>query len=292
VEYADFFDLRRLGALVVKGISLEPRPGNPPPRLVETPAGMINAIGLENVGLRVFIEEKLPLLRPLGVPVIVNIFGNTVEAYGELAGALDDVPGVAALEINISCPNVKAGGMVFGTDPLMAAGVVTAVRRATRLPLITKLSPNVTRIGAIAAAAVDAGTDVVSCINTVAAMAVDIYSRRPKLANVTGGLSGPAIKPIALRCVYEVTRAVSCPVIGIGGIMGAADALEFLLVGARAVQVGTANFVNPRTAVEVLDGMERFAVQQNLQRLSDFVGTLDETCLFPFAEETCDLPPS
>lgn len=286
-EYADFVDLRRLGAVVVKGISLRPRPGNPPPRLVETPAGLINAIGLENVGVDTFLDHKLPYLRDLPVPVVVNIFGNLVEEYAELAARLDGVPGISALEINISCPNVKKGGMVFGTDPHMASSVVEAVRHSTSLPLITKLTPNVTRMADIARAAVDSGSDMLSCINTVAAMAVDIFSRRPRLANIIGGLSGPAVKPIALRCTYEVLQAVNCPVIGIGGISNAVDALEFLLLGARAVQVGTANFVRPSVTSEIIDGMERFLRVENLDRIEAYIGSLDTRCLFPFAEEAC-----
>ena len=286
-EYSDFVDPRRLGAVVVKGISLQPRAGNPPPRLVETPAGMINAIGLENVGVDAFLAEKLPWLRAQDVPVVVNIFGNTLEEYQEVAARLDGAPGVTALEINISCPNVKQGGMVFGTDPAMAASVVAAVRQATIVPLISKLTPNVTRIGDVARAVVDAGSDLISCINTVAAMAVDVFSRRPKLANIIGGLSGPAIKPVALRCVYEVTQAVACPVIGVGGIMNATDALDFLLVGARAVQVGTANFVNPRATLEILEGIDLFLMHQGIDRLEAFIGTLETTCVFPFAEEAC-----
>lgn len=286
-EYANFADLNRLGAIIVKGISFLPRAGNPPPRIVETAAGMINAIGLENVGVENFIEFKLPYLRDLGVPVIVNIFGNTVEEYAELAGRLDGVAAIAALEINVSCPNVKKGGMIFGTDPAVTSKVVEAVRRATTLPLITKLTPNVTAIAEIARAAEGAGSDILSCINTVAAMAVDIFSRRPRLANVFGGLSGPAVKPIALRCVYEVTRAVKCPVIGIGGITNATDALEFLLLGARAVQVGTANFINPKVTTEIIEGIERFLKVEHLPDISSYIGTLDMGCLFPFAEETC-----
>jgi dihydroorotate dehydrogenase (NAD+) catalytic subunit len=286
-EYEDFIDLSRLGAVVVKGISLLPRAGNPPPRLVETPAGLINAIGLENVGVETFIGEKLPYLRTKDTLVIVNIFGNTLEEYGALAARLDAVPGIAALEINISCPNVKHGGMVFGTDPRMAGAVVETVRRATRLPLITKLTPNVTRIGDIARAAVDAGSDMLSCINTVAAMAVDIFSRRPKLANLVGGLSGPAVKPIALRCTYEVLQAVNCPVIGIGGITNATDALEFLLLGARAVQVGTANFVDPAVTLQIVEGIERFMTVERFENLDAFVGSLDLSCVFPFAENAC-----
>lgn len=288
-EYSDFVDLRELGAIVVKGLSLQPRPGNPPPRLAETPAGLINAIGLENVGVESFIRDKLPYLAELQVPVIANIFGNTVDEYAELASRLNDVPGLAAIEINISCPNVKQGGMVFGTDPSMAAGVVHAVRRAASMPIITKLTPNVTRIAQIARAVVDAGSDMLSCINTVAAMAVDIFSRRPKLANIFGGLSGPAIKPIALRCTYEVVQAVHCPVIGIGGIMNATDALEFLLIGARAVQIGTANFVRPSVMREVIDGMRRFLEIEGTRSVQEFIGTLDTRCLFPFAEEACPI---
>lgn len=288
-EYGDFIDLDHIGAIVVKGISLDPRAGNPPPRIVETAAGMLNAIGLENVGLEAFLQQKLPPLRQRQVPVVVNIFGNTLEEYAQLAARLDGVPGIAALEINISCPNVKQGGMVFGTDAAMAAQVVGAVRRSTKLPLITKLTPNVTRIADIARAAVDAGSDMLSCINTVAAMAVDIFSRRPRLANIMGGLSGPAIKPVALRCTYEVLREVSVPVIGIGGISTAVDALEFLLLGAGAVQVGTANFINPAVTVEIIQGIQRFLAMENLDRLEDYIGTLDTRCLFPFAEISCRL---
>ncbi len=287
-EYSDFMDISRLGAVVVKGISLHPRAGNPSPRLVETPAGLINAIGLENVGLDAFLERKLPYLRERQVPVIVNIFGNILEEYAEMAARLSEAPGIAALEINISCPNVKQGGMVFGTDPTMAASVVQAVRRATSLPLITKLTPNVTRIGDIAKAAVDAGSDILSCINTVAAMAVDIFSRRPRLANVIGGLSGPAVKPIALRCTHEVLQAVNCPVIGIGGIGNATDALEFLLVGASAIQVGTANFINPSVGLEIIEGIERFLRVQRLQSIEEYIGSLDKSCVFPFAEKACE----
>lgn len=288
-EYADFVDPRELGAVVVKGLSLLPRPGNPPPRLVETPSGMINAIGLENIGLEAFLEQKLPYLSGKGVPVITNIFGNALEEFEELASRLDGVPGIAAVEINISCPNVKQGGMVFGTDPAMAARVVRTVRRSTSLPVITKLTPNVTQIGLIARAVEDAGTDIISCINTVAAMAVDVFSRRPKLANIVGGLSGPAVKPIALRCVYEVLKAVKCPVIGLGGITCATDALEFLLLGARAVQVGTANFANPRVTTEIIQGVERFLRVERMGSIEDFIGTLDTECAFPFAEKACEI---
>jgi dihydroorotate dehydrogenase (NAD+) catalytic subunit len=273
-EYADFAPPERLGALVVKGISLKPRAGNPPPRIWETSGGMLNSIGLQNVGLQVFLEEKLPWLRTLDVPVVVNIFGNTVDEYGELAAALDGQEGVAALEINISCPNVKAGGMLFGCEPTMIDQVVGAVRRRTRLPIITKLTPNVTDITVTARAAVDAGSDILSLINTVAAMAVDITSRRPRLSTVIGGLSGPAIKPIALRQVWQVVGSVKVPVIGLGGISSAEDALEFLIVGAKAVQVGTANFVNPRVTLEIIAGLESYLRDQGLVDINQVIGTL------------------
>jgi dihydroorotate dehydrogenase (NAD+) catalytic subunit len=273
-EYADFVRPERLGALVVKGISLKPRAGNPPPRIWETSGGMLNSIGLQNVGLQVFLEEKLPWLRTLDVPVVVNIFGNTVDEYGELAAALDGQEGVAALEINISCPNVKAGGMLFGCEPTMIDQVVGAVRRRTRLPIITKLTPNVTDITVTARAAEDAGSDILSLINTVAGMAVDITSRRPRLSTVLGGLSGPAIKPIALRQVWQVVGSVKVPVIGLGGISSAEDALEFLIVGAKAVQVGTANFVNPRVTLEIIAGLESYLRDQGLVDINQVIGTL------------------
>ncbi len=247
-------------------------------------------MGLENVGVTAFVRDKLPWLSARRIPVIVNIFGNILEEYAEVASRLDGTPGIAALEINISCPNVKEGGMAFGADPDMASRVVRAVRRATSLPLITKLTPNVTRIADIARAAEDAGTDMLSCINTVAAMAVDVISRRPKLANVFGGLSGPAIKPVALRCTYEVLRAVKCPVIGVGGVTNALDALEFLLIGAKAVQVGTANFVRPTATTDIIEGIERFLRVEGLPSIETYIGTLDTDCIFPFAEEVCGGP--
>jgi dihydroorotate dehydrogenase (NAD+) catalytic subunit len=276
-EYGDLVPLESLGGLVVKGISLEPRSGNPPPRIWETCGGMLNSIGLQNVGLRAFVEEKLPLLRPLQVPVIVNLFGNTVEEYGKLAAALDGHEGIDALEINISCPNVKAGGMAFGSDPKMVFQVVSAVRSETKLPVITKLTPNVTDITVPAKAAVDAGTDILSLINTVAGMAVDAKTRRPRLANVVGGLSGPAIKPIALRMVWQVVQASKVPVIGLGGIISVEDALEFLIVGAKAVQVGTANFVNPKVTLEIISGLEDYLRSQGLRDINEIIGTLEVT---------------
>ncbi|MGD8371586.1 MAG: dihydroorotate dehydrogenase [Syntrophobacterales bacterium] len=273
-EYAELVPPESLGAIVVKGISLEPRLGNPPPRIWETCGGMLNSIGLQNVGLRVFLEEKLPWLRQLSVPVIVNLFGNTVEEYGQLAEGLDAQEGITALEINISCPNVKAGGMVFGTDPKMVFQVVSAVRSETNLPVITKLTPNVTDITVTAKAAEDAGTDILSLINTVAGMAVDIQNRCPRLGNVVGGLSGPAIKPIALRQVWQVIQVTELPVIGLGGIVSVEDALEFLIVGAKAVQVGTANFVNPLATLEIIAGLENYLRQEGLTDINEVIGAL------------------
>jgi dihydroorotate dehydrogenase (NAD+) catalytic subunit len=238
---------------------------------------MLNSIGLQNVGLHGFLEEKLPYLRSLQVPVIVNLFGNTVEEYGELAAALDGHEGVDALEINISCPNVKAGGMAFGSDPGMVYQVVSAVRSETNLPVITKLTPNVTDITSPARAAEDAGTDILSLINTVAGMAVDVQTRRPRLANVVGGLSGPAIKPIALRMVWQVIKASNLPVIGLGGIVSVEDALEFLIVGAKAIQVGTANFVNPQVTLEIISGLENYLRRQGLRDINQIIGTLEVT---------------
>ena len=274
-EYAELVPPERLGAMVVKGISLEPRSGNPPPRIWETCGGMLNAIGLQNVGLRSFLEEKLPWLKPFPVPVIVNLFGNTVEEYGKLAAALDGQEGIAGLEINISCPNVKAGGMTFGSDPEMVFQVVSAVRSRTNLPVITKLTPNVTDITVTARAAQDAGTDILSLINTVAGMAVDAQTRQPRLANVVGGLSGPAIKPIALRMVWQVVQVSRVPVIGLGGIVSVEDALEFLIVGAKAIQVGTANFVNPHVTLEIIDGLEDYLRQRGLKDINEIIGTLE-----------------
>jgi dihydroorotate dehydrogenase (NAD+) catalytic subunit len=273
-EFEGLVDFSRLGAIVVKGLSLQPARGNPPPRIVETPCGMLNAIGLENVGLDAFIEEKLPYLKTLSVPVIVNIYGQTVEEYVRLAERIDALEAVAALEVNISCPNVKAGGVAFGVDPAAARSVIAAVRRATTKPLIAKLSPNVTDITEIARQAEAAGVDALSMINTLTGMAVDVDSRKPVLANITGGLSGPAIKPVALRMVWQTARSVSVPIIGIGGIMTARDALEFMIAGATAVQVGTANFVNPRATMEILDGIASYLIKYNLKNARDLIGTL------------------
>ena len=274
-EYSALVPPERLGGVVVKGISLEPRSGNPPPRIWETCGGMLNSIGLQNVGLRGFLENKLPWLKTLEVPVIVNLFGNTVEEYGELSAALNGHEGIDALEINISCPNVKAGGMAFGSDPEMVFQVVSAVKSRTNLPVITKLTPNVTDITVTAKAAEDAGTDILSLINTVAGMAVDVQARKPRLANVVGGLSGPAIKPIALRMVWQVVQVSNVPVIGLGGIVSLEDALEFLIVGARAIQVGTANFINPKVTLEIISGLEDYLSKLGLTDINEIIGTLE-----------------
>ena len=274
-EYLPYIDLERLGAIITKGLSLRPKAGNPTPRITETKGGMLNAIGLQNVGLEAFIQEKMPFLRRLTTPVIVNFFGNSLDEYGEMARRLAEVEGLAGVELNISCPNVKQGGIVFGTDPKAAAEVVGLVRKHLQGPLIVKLTPNVTDITVIARAVEDAGADVISCINTLTGMAVDIRRRRPRLANGTGGLSGPAVRPLAVRMVHQVVQAVKIPVIGIGGIMQAEDALEFLIVGARAVQVGTANFVDPDAMIHIIDGLEQFCREEKIARIEDLVGTLE-----------------
>ena len=273
-EFENLMDLNCLGGIIVKGLSLEPSRGNPPPRIIETPAGMLNAIGLENVGVDAFIREKLPFLRTRAVPVFANIYGKTIEEYAELALRLDDVEGVAGLEINISCPNVKAGGIAFGSDSRTAHRVVRAVREKTRLPVMVKLSPNVTDVVEIAKSVEAAGADSVSLINTITGMAIDVKTRRPVLANITGGLSGPAIKPVALRMVWQVAGQVDIPVIGVGGIMKTADAVEFLIAGARAVQVGTANFINPRAAQDIVEGLDAYLRKSNLKSIDDLIGSL------------------
>jgi dihydroorotate dehydrogenase (NAD+) catalytic subunit len=266
-------DLNRLGALVVKTITRLPRAGNPPPRIVETPAGMLNAIGLQNLGIEAFIREKLPYLRKLEPPLIVNVAGESVEDFRDLTKRISDQEGVAGIELNISCPNV-AGGLDFSTDPNLAYRVVKAARDATHLPLIPKLSPNVTDIVAIARAVADAGADAISLINTLVGMAIDVRTRRPKLANVTGGLSGPAIRPVAVRMVCQVAQAVRLPIIGMGGIVTAEDALEFLIAGATAVAVGTANFIDPTAPVKVIEGLEQFCAANGIPDICQFIGGL------------------
>lgn len=273
-EFEDLVDLNRLGAIVVKGLSLEPSRGNPPPRIVETPCGMLNAIGLENVGLAAFVKEKLPFLRRLDTPIFVNVYGKSTKEYAELAARLEDIDGVSGIEVNISCPNVKSGGMAFGAYPESAAEVVRAIRKQTTKPMMVKLSPNVTDITEIAKNVEAEGADSISLINTITGMAIDIETRRPKIANITGGLSGPAIKPVALRMVWQVAQTVNIPVVGIGGIMTAKDALEFLIAGAVAVQIGTANFINPHATTDVIDGIETFLMERNISDISDIIATL------------------
>ena len=274
-EFAEYVNLETIGAFVTKGLSLKPRSGNPTPRIVETPGGMLNAIGLQNVGIDAFIAKKVPFLRSVNTPAIANFFGNTVDEYAELARRLDEIPEVAALEVNISCPNVKQGGIVFGTDPDCAATVVKACRAATSKALIVKLSPNVTDVVVMARACEAAGADCLSLINTLTGMAIDLNRRRPVLANITGGFSGPAIKPIALRMVWQVAKAVKVPIIGIGGIMNATDALEFILAGATAIQVGTASFINPGAAQVIAEGMEAWLVANGVADIKSLIGALE-----------------
>lgn len=273
VEYADFVDLNSLGAIVVKGVSLLPRPGNPPPRIVETACGMLNAIGLENPGVEKFITEKLPHLRDYACPVVVNILGESLEEYCALAERLHG-ENIAAIEVNISCPNVKKGGVAFGTDAAMIRELTRCVCEKCRKPVIIKLSPNVTDIAAMAQAAEEGGASAVSLINTLLGMAIDIQTRRPKLANKVGGLSGPAIKPVALRMVWQVAQRVKIPVIGIGGISTVEDVIEFLLAGATAVQIGTANFVNPNAAGTIVAGLEKYLVEHQIGSVKELINGL------------------
>ncbi len=274
-EYADIVDLSKLGAVVTKGITLEPRAGNPPPRIVETPSGMLNAIGLQNVGIREFVEKKLPFFRERDVPCIVNIAGKRPKEYGEMAKVLDKAQGVCAIEVNVSCPNVGKSGLEFGVDPKGLREVVENVKSNCRLTTIIKLSPNVTDIVEMAKAAVDAGADALSLINTLVGMAVDVRTRRPKLANVTGGLSGPAIKPVGVRMVHIVAREVDVPVIGMGGISSADDAIEYIIVGATAVQVGTAIFHNPSVLETIVDGIEQYLDENEIEDINDIIGTVN-----------------
>lgn len=273
-EFSPFLDLSRLGGLVTKGLSLRPREGNPPARIVETPSGMLNAIGLQNVGVDRFIAEKLPALREHDTVVIANVFGETLEEYVAVCARLDGAAGVHGLELNVSCPNTAGGGMQFGADPVALGAVTAACRAATRLPLVVKLTPNVTDIGAMARIAVEAGADALSLVNTFTGMTVDVDRRRPTLANVVGGLSGPAIRPLALHLLHVVRRAVDVPLIGIGGIGCVEDALQFLIVGATAVQIGTANYIAPDISVRIAAGLETWCRDHDVAALRDIVGTL------------------
>ena len=271
-EFEDFFDLNHLGAIIPKGISLKPMVGNPPPRIFETEGGIINSIGLQNPGFQAFIKNKLPYYRNLKTHLIINFFGKSQREYIELARRFDSVPGISGLEMNISCPNIKRGGIVFGTDPQMAYRLVQAVRKATTLTLIVKLSPNVTDIALMAKSVEEGGADAVSLVNTFRAMAINIHTRKPELGNMIGGLSGPAIKPIALRMVWEVNQAVHIPIIGMGGIMNAEDAIEFILVGASAIQIGTANLINPKTGIEVIHGIKKYLSQNKINPIQKLIG--------------------
>src|SRR6476646_7169302 len=275
VEYADLVDLSSLGGVAVKGLFLSEREGHPAPRIVETPAGMLNAIGLQGIGVRRFVDEKLPELRARGAVTIVNVCGTTLDEYVEVSRILSDADGVAAIELNISCPNIKEGGIQFGCSLNGTCDVVSAVRKATTLPIIPKLTPNVTDVASFARAAEDAGADAVSLVNTFLAMVIDVETRRPKLTNIVGGLSGPAIRPIAVRMVHECRQLVKIPIIGMGGIADARDALEFMIAGANAVQIGTANFVDPFIWPKVLAGMTSYMERHQIARIADLVGTVN-----------------
>ena len=275
VEYADMFDISTLGAVATKGLFLAEREGHPPPRIVETPAGMLNAIGLQGIGARRFVDEKLPELRARGATVIVNVCGTTIDEYAEVSRIVSDAEGVAAIELNISCPNIKEGGIQFGCSLTGTFDVTNAVRKVTRLPIIPKLTPNVTDVASFARAAEDAGADAVSLVNTFLAMVIDVETRRPRISNIVGGLSGPAIRPIAVRMVYECRQTVKIPILGMGGIADARDALEFIIAGAAAVQVGTANFADPFIWPKLLDGIADYLRRHQIARVSDLVGTLD-----------------
>ena len=272
-EYAPLIDLNQLGGIVVKSTSLKPKIGNPPPRLAEVSCGLLNAIGLENIGVEQFIQEKLPFLKKFDTKIIVNIFGFSIDEYAALAEILDTT-GIDALEVNVSCPNIKTGGEVFATDPKMVAQITQAVCQRTHLPVFVKLSPQVTDIVAIAKAAMDAGADGVSLINSFPAMGVDVFTRKPKLGNITGGLSGPCLKPIALKMVWDIVRNLNIPVIGIGGITNFEDALEYLIVGAKAIQIGSANFLNPQVSIEVIKGIKAYLERHEIKDINMIIGSL------------------
>jgi dihydroorotate dehydrogenase (NAD+) catalytic subunit len=271
-EYEHLFAIQKLGAIVSKGTTLKPREGNPQPRLAETPCGVLNAIGLQNIGVEAVIKEKAPIWAGWRVPVMVNIVGENVEEYAQLADKLDGVSGISGIEVNIGCPNIEAGGAEFGADPKSAAKVTAAVKKATSLPVMVKLTPNTGDIVGVAQAVAEAGADAISLINTLKGIAIDTSKRRPLLGNISGGLSGPAIKPVALFMVYEVAGAVKVPIVGIGGIATASDALEFIMAGASAVQVGTANFTNPRAPLEVLEGIEAFMAKEGVKDIAELIG--------------------
>ena len=273
-ELIPFYDPSLLGAIIIKGLSLQPMPGNPPPRIVETPCGLINAIGLANIGIETFIEEKLPSLVNIKTPIITNIYGHSIKEYAEMAKRIENVDRIAAIEINISCPNVEKGGLAFGTDPDAAARVTDQVVKNTTKPVIVKLTPNVTDIASIARAVESAGAQAISVANTFLGMAVDVATRQPKLTNIIGGLSGPAIKPMALFLVHKVVTNVKIPVIGVGGIMDYQDALEFIIVGASAIQVGTANFINPKTAIDIVRDITDYCVREKVSTINQIIGSL------------------
>jgi dihydroorotate dehydrogenase (NAD+) catalytic subunit len=273
-ELIPFYDPSLLGAIIVKGLSLQPMPGNPPPRIAETPCGLLNAIGLANIGIDAFIEEKLPSLANIKTPIITNIYGHTIEEYAEIAKRIESVDRIDAIEINISCPNVEEGGMAFGIDPDTAAKVTDQVVKNTTKPVIVKLTPNVTDIATIAKTVESAGAQAISVTNTFLGMAVDVATQQPKLTNIIGGLSGPAIKPMALYLVHKVVTNVKIPVIGVGGIMDYLDALEFIIVGASAIQVGTANFINPKTAIEIVHNITDYCVRKKIRNINQIIGSL------------------
>ncbi len=275
-EYKDIMDIEKLGALVLKTVTIKPREGNPPPRIQETPSGMLNAIGLQNKGIDYFLKEELPELKKINVPIIANIAGESIDEYVELAGRLDGVKEIAAVELNVSCPNVKKGGMKFGEDAKLLEELVKKVRKDAKKTLITKLTPNVIDIALMARIAEEAGSDVLSLVNTFLGMAIDVKTRQPYLANITGGLSGPAIRPLAVRMVWQVARTVNIPVIGMGGISSPEDALEFIIAGATAISIGTANFMNPAIAIEIIKGLEKYMKENKIEALSEIRGKLIE----------------
>ena len=275
-EYSHLFDIQRLGAIVCKGTTLKPRGGNPQPRLAETASGLLNSIGLQNIGVKALIKDKAPLWASWRVPVIVNIAGETVDDYAQLAGELDGLAGISAIEINISCPNVKAGGAEFGANPESAATVTASVKAATSLPVLVKLTPNTSDIAKVAISVAEAGADAISLINTLKGMSIDIAKRQPLLGNISGGLSGPAIKPVALYMVYKVAGAVDVPIVGCGGITTASDAIEFIMAGASAIQIGTASFTNPRAPFDILQGIERFMEKEGIKDITKLIGVAQQ----------------